>query len=207
MRNLLILGAVLAIAPLASCNKPAGNSPANTVQTSPGLVRPADEPAPATAPGPPPPSPAPGPPPLTADDFVTRTGASDLFEIAEAKLVQSMSHRAPVKAFAAMMIADHTRSTARLNAAIARSGLPLAPPTALPTALQEQVDALKSATPVTFDQTYLAQQTAAHKDALRVMTAYAARGDDPGLERFATDAAGMIRKHLDAVIALDARTP
>ena len=65
-------------------------------------------------------------------DFVNAAASTDMFEIQAAKLAEKRSKNADVKAFAAMMIHDHTQSTAALKAAIAASGQPLSLPTDLP---------------------------------------------------------------------------
>ena len=189
MRNTLMLGAALAVL-LAACSKPADNSTTIANDATPTAAPPAAAPAPAA---------------LTGADFVSKAAATDMFEIAEAKLATSTSHSAGVKTFAAMMIADHTKSTKALKAAIAKSGQALSPPTVLPTDLQAKVDTLKGVAPADFDKAYVADQTAAHQEALGVMQSYAAGGDVSELKSFASDTAQVVQKHLDAANALQAK--
>ena len=64
---------------------------------------------------------------LPPADFVKKAGASDLFEISASKL-ETSSKNAKIRAFANMMIKDHTTSTAAVKAAALKSGLKLSPP-------------------------------------------------------------------------------
>ena len=84
------------------------------------------------------------------DTFLTKVAAGNTFEIESSKLALSRSRNAEVKAFAQMMIDMHTRTTADLKAAIAESGQPLVPPTALPDDLQAKLDNLGKAADADF---------------------------------------------------------
>jgi putative membrane protein len=136
-------------------------------------------------------------------DFVAMAAASDMYEVQAARIAQKKSKNADVKAFAAMMITDHGKSTAMIKKAVADSGrTDIAPPTALPADKQAMIDALNSASATDFDKTYVDQQVMAHKDALALMTAYSTGGDTPQLK----DAAGMIvpvvQMHLDHITTI-----
>src|SRR5262245_59753292 len=67
-----------------------------------------------------------------APDFVAKAGASDMYEIQAGQLACTRAKNADVKAFAKMMVTAHTKSTNDLKAAIASSGVTLAPPATLP---------------------------------------------------------------------------
>jgi putative membrane protein len=183
MRKILIVSVAAVALGLSACNKTADNNAA------------AD--AAATAPAPPA---APAAP--TAADFVSKAGATDLFEIAEAKLALKHASSAEVKKFASMMITDHTKSTAALKAVIAKSGEILTPPSALSADMQSKVDALGQTAAGDFDKAYLADQVDAHQTALGVMQAYAAGGDVADLKTFATDTATVVQQHLTRATTL-----
>jgi putative membrane protein len=124
-----------------------------------------------------------------APDFVAMAAASDMYEIQAAKIAQKRAKNADLKAFAKMMVADHTKSTAMVKKAVADSGRKdIMPPTALPADKQALIDALNQASAADFDKLYAAQQVMAHTDALNLMQSYAMNGDTPQLK----DAAGMI---------------
>jgi len=129
-------------------------------------------------------------------DFVNAAASTDMFEIQAAKIAEKRSTNADVKAFAAMMIHDHTQSTAALKAAIAASGQPLTLPIDLPGDKKAKIDELSAAAPADFDKTYIDSQIMAHQDALSVMQAYAANGNTPALKDFAAKIAPVVQMHL-----------
>ncbi len=89
-----------------------------------------------------------------------------MFEIQAAKLAEKRSKNPDVKAFAAMMIHDHTQSTAALKAAIKASGATVTLPSDLPADKKAKLDELSSAAPAEFDKAYMESQVMAHQDAL-----------------------------------------
>ncbi|HVI31172.1 DUF4142 domain-containing protein [Phenylobacterium sp.] len=134
---------------------------------------------------------APPAPIPSAQDFVARAAASDAFEVASGRLAQASARNSDVRAFAAMLVADHTTSSQKLAKAVAESGHALAAPAPaadlgqLPSAPQEQ-----------FDRRFMEAQVRAHEEALARLQAYAEDGDVPSLKAFAAEAAGVVRQHL-----------
>lgn len=191
LRTPLIAGAALSALVVAACSKP----PPTTATDSTAAAASAAAPTAAT------PAAA---APMTAADFVTKAASTDMFEIAEAKMARNKAASADVKKFAAMMIADHTKSTAGLKAAIAKSGQTLTPPAALAGDMQSKVDDLAKTTGADFDKAYVSQQVDAHTTALGVMRDYAASGDTPALKDFAGSTAPVVQTHLDMAQKLQA---
>jgi putative membrane protein len=133
----------------------------------------------------------------TTPDFVDAAAGTDMFEIQAAKLAEKRSKNPDVKAFAAMMIHDHTQSTAALKAAIKASGATVSLPSDLPADKKAKLDELSSAAPADFDKAYMQSQVLAHQDALTVMKAYGANGDSPQIKDFANQTAVVVQTHLD----------
>ena len=134
--------------------------------------------------------------PATAQGFVDAAAASDMFEVESSKLAETMGKASGVKAFAAMMVRDHTQSTADLKAAAAKANpAPAVAPKLTP---EQQVDlaALKGAGD-NFDRLYAEKQVGGHEKALAMLKAYADKGSDPALEAFATKAVPIVSGHLD----------
>ncbi|MGI8841532.1 MAG: DUF4142 domain-containing protein [Caulobacteraceae bacterium] len=143
--------------------------------------------------------------PVFGPDFVDKAGSGDLFEITESKLALSRSTNPQVKDFAGAMIAAHTKSTAALQKAVDESGETVDLPTALPDDLQTKVAALTLiAAGSAFDKAYVADQIAAHQDALGALQNYARRGDTPALKTFAAAAAPVVADHLTRANTLQA---
>jgi putative membrane protein len=137
-------------------------------------------------------------------DFVNAAASTDMFEIQAAKIAEKRSKNADVKAFAAMMIHDHTQSTAALKAAIKASGQALTLPTELPGDKKAKIDELNAAAPADFDKTYIDSQVTAHQDALTAIQAYAANGDTQALKDFAGKIAPVVQMHLSNATSIQA---
>jgi putative membrane protein len=185
-RSLLIAGVAAASLTLAACGQqaeaPSEATPmpdANAAATVPTM---ADEAA--------------------APDFVTKAATSDMFEIEAAKIALERSQNAEVKAFAQMMIDQHTKATSDLKAAITESGQALTPPTALPQEMQDELKELRDASAEDFDKAYISGQVDAHQNALNLMKRYAEDGDVAALKTFATTTGAAVQQHYDKAKAM-----
>lgn len=134
-------------------------------------------------------------------DCVIRAGAMDRYEIEAAQLALQMSTNANVRAFSQQMINDHTASTAQVAAAMQSIGMNPPPPT-LTAAQTARLNNLRTAG-TGFDAMYLADQVAAHQEALALHQACAANADAP----IANVSAGLvphIQNHLAQAQTLQA---
>ena len=180
-RLLLTAAATLA---LAACNNHADNAATDTAtadaMATEGTVNPDATPDAAM--------------PATAQAFVDQASASDMYEVEAGKLAQSMGKSQGVKDFGAMMVKDHTKSSADLKTAAASAkGVTVAPK--LSAMQQSNLDALKSAGD-NFDATYKAQQIEAHEQALSLLQTYSRNGDTEALKGFASKVAPVVETHL-----------
>ncbi|MBW8785574.1 MAG: DUF4142 domain-containing protein [Novosphingobium sp.] len=151
-----------------------------------GLVAPADAQLPGVNPN---------PPAMTAPVFAQTAASSDAFEIASSKPAQALGKSNAVKAFAAMMIADHTKSTDQLKAAAAKAGVTVT--SELTSQQQADMSDLMNAG-AAFDRIYGRKQLVAHVNALAGLRKYAAAGDSPPLKEFAAAAIPVVERHLSA---------
>jgi len=135
--------------------------------------------------------------PVTAAEFVNQAAASDQFEIKSSQLAATKSASPAVKAYAAMLIAEHTKSTNELTAAAAQ-GTPAVTPSPVMTAEQTANLAALDKAPrgAEFDKLYAQLQVPAHQNALALLQGYAVRGDQPMLKSFASKTAPVVQKHL-----------
>lgn len=184
-RPLLIAGAAVAALALAACGQKAETDTA--VVPAETAVVPAADVAPAAE--------------TTAQGFVEKAAASDMFEVEAGKLAQTKATNAEVKAFAEMMVKDHTKSTADLKKAIADSGQTITPPAAMPADMQAKLDALNAST--TFDKDYMTGQVEAHQNTLTLLQGYAAAGDTPAIKTFAAATAPVVQGHLERARTLN----
>jgi len=144
-------------------------------------------------------------PAMSAADFVAKAAATDRYEIAAAKMAVVHAHDTSVKAFAQMMIRDHTASTAKLKAAIAASGQALTPPRDLPADLQADLQSLRTASGADFDRGYVGQMVDTHDAALQTMQTYASEGTVPAFKAFAAAVIPVVQSHLAKAQALQAK--
>jgi putative membrane protein len=135
--------------------------------------------------------------------FVTNAAIGDMYEIESSKLALEKSKNADIKAFANMMIKDHTTTTSKLKATLASANVKVTPPTDLDDRRRGMIENLRAAAPDAFDKAYLDQQTAAHSETLTLMKSYADDGDVPALKKLAADTAPIVQHHYDHVQKLD----
>ncbi|MDB5446332.1 MAG: hypothetical protein JWQ97_1649, partial [Phenylobacterium sp.] len=138
----------------------------------------------------------------SAQDFVNQAAAGDAFEIAAGQVAQQRAQSPAVRAFADMMVHDHTESTSALKKAIAEAGHPLSLATTPSADQQAQLAALTHEDAKSFDKAYVEGQVAAHQAALALLQAYGQNGDEPALKAFAGEAVSVVERHLDQAKAL-----
>ena len=134
--------------------------------------------------------------------FVSNASQSDMYEIQAAKIAEQRSKNADIRAFAKMMIKDHTASMKAMTPLVAAAGQ--TPADKLDDRRQGFIDHLNKASDADFDKTYVDQQVAAHGEALDLMTGYAKDGSDAGLKGGAAKTAPTVQMHLDKVKAMQA---
>jgi putative membrane protein len=139
--------------------------------------------------------------PTTAVEFANAAAAADMFEIESSRIAVDEATDAKVKAFAQMLITDHTKSSDQLKSIAAANNMTLSPPTMRPD-MQSKLDALRSAEDAQFDQLYLSQQVPAHEEALKLHQTYAQSGDTAALKDFASKTATVVGKHLEEARAM-----
>jgi putative membrane protein len=139
----------------------------------------------------------------TAQEFLDKAAKSDAFEIASAKLAKTKAASADLKAFAAMMIEDHTASTAKIKKAAAAAKPELTPDPALTADQQGKIAKLDALSGADFNKEYATQQVDAHKTALSLMKSYADKGEVVTLKAAAGEIAPKVETHLKKIEAID----
>jgi putative membrane protein len=131
--------------------------------------------------------------PLFPADYMAAASSIDLYEIRSSELALTRSANPRLRDFARTMISDHQGTSAQLSFAGRR--LNLLPSASLLPAHQAMFDELSASSD--FDATYRRQQAAVHEAALKLHSAFAARGESPTLRAVARNAAPIERRHLD----------
>lgn len=128
-------------------------------------------------------------------DYVTKAGASDLYERTSSQLLLGSTKNAGVRQFAQMMITDHTNSTTEVKAAAKQAGVTPPPPALAPDQARMVAD-LRKAKGTARDQLYITQQKMAHEKALALHSGYAQTGSAAPLKAVAAKVAPVVQHHL-----------
>jgi putative membrane protein len=181
----MIIAASLALAAggLAACGQPASTT-TETTTTETAPVEPA------------------APTMEAAQPFLDKIAATDMLEIEASKAAQTKSKNAEVKALAAMLVKDHTKTTTELKDWASKNpGFTL--PTAAPADVQASIDNIKNAAADDgFDDKYLDTVIDAHEDAIELVGKYAANGDNDSLKQWAAATLPTLKAHFDQAQAL-----
>lgn len=138
-------------------------------------------------------------PAMSGQEFANTAASSDAYEIEAGKLAKTKATSQALKDFGAMMVDNHTESTANLKKAAAKASPAITPDATLTAEQAANLDTLRSATGADFDNAYKSQQVTAHQKALAAMQGYAASGDVPELKDFASSTAKVVQTHLEKI--------
>jgi len=139
----------------------------------------------------------------TTKGFVTAAAISDMYEVAAGKVAVERARSPAVKAFAQHMVEAHTKTTATLKGILASNNVKIAPPAQVDSRRQGMLDNLRGASAADFDNRYITQQVAAHKEAEALFSGYAKDGDNKAIRDFAGTTVKDIRMHLADAQKLD----
>jgi putative membrane protein len=136
------------------------------------------------------------------NSFASAAANADMLEIETSRVAQTKSKNADVKAFAAMLVRDHTATTAELKTWSGSSGVTL--PTAPDDGTKVLIDNIRNADATGFDDKYLDTVIDAHEAAIAKFDTYAREGQDSALKTWATATLVKLRTHLDQANAIRA---
>lgn len=143
------------------------------------------------------------PPSAEPRDYLSAVQALSMYAIDSSRLALTRSQAPASRSFAKEMVDHHTRVAAE-HARLLNIPAGSDPGSALVGPLSEMLDSLENAPRADFDAAYKRGQIAAHEEALKVHSAYAARGSDAALRAKAQQAVAVVQKHLDAARKLPA---
>ena len=132
----------------------------------------------------------------TPSTYVAKAGAGDLFEKTSSQLVLGSTKDAKVRSFATLMVQDHSKSTAMVKAAAAKSKVKVAPPQMTPDQ-RAKIAALTKTMGDARDRLYWEQQKAAHAEALALHQGYAASGTSEPLKTAAAKIVPVVKHHIE----------
>lgn len=134
------------------------------------------------------------------DDFVEDASAKGVAEVEAGKLAEEKGSSADVKAFAKMMVKDHTAANAELKSIADSKKLKVSDNQQLMDKAKSMILELRSSK--SFDQAYANNQVKAHEATIALFEDEAANGKDADLKAFATKTLPDLKAHLDKAQAL-----
>src|SRR5215217_8199592 len=126
--------------------------------------------------------------------FVEKLGPANTAEIIEGKLALQQSHDLAVSEFGRWMVTDHGALGPVLEFLAGKAGLSV--PTQPDQAEQAKIDELSKLSGPKFDERYVAEQVADHKQALALLKEEVSKGEDPRLVAFAKHSIPIVEEHL-----------
>lgn len=128
-------------------------------------------------------------------EFAVFAANAGMTEIEAAKLAETKSTNAEVKAFAAMMIKDHSAAAEKLNAIAAARNITL--PTAVADEQRKHLDDLAKKNGKDFDKDYADMMESDHTKVVDEFKDAAANAKDADLKSFAAATLPVLQQHLD----------
>jgi putative membrane protein len=139
---------------------------------------------------------SPAPAAEKAQSFVDKAAVGGTFEVESSELAIKMSKDPDVKKFADMMISDHGKANAELEALARQQGWKV--PAKLDSkhaALLKQLEKAGS----NFDAPYIKAQLEGHQQTVKMFQEYADKGDNDALQNFAVKTLPTLRMHLETI--------
>ena len=135
-------------------------------------------------------------------EFLEKAAASGQLEIEASKLAQQQAEHADVKAFAEMMVTDHTAVDKELKALAGTKGVQL--PTGMAKKTESALEDLRDKKGADFDEEY-AEKIAvdAHEEAVDLFEDASEDAKDPDIKAFAAKTLPSLQAHLEKGKALE----
>jgi putative membrane protein len=135
--------------------------------------------------------------------FVNEAAIGGMAEVELGKLASTKAANAEVKKFGQMMVTDHTAANNELKALASKKGWTL--PTDLDSSHKSTADDLKGRNGADFDSAYVDEMVDDHEEDVKAFEDKANNATDPDLKAFAQKTLPVLRKHLDAIKAIQAK--
>jgi putative membrane protein len=133
--------------------------------------------------------------------FLTNTAVANLFEIESSKVALAKTKNDKIKAFANLMVTDHTGAGTKFKQAVTDAKL-TPPAEKLDAKHQALLDDLKKKEGAAFDSAYVKAQHDGHVETVAMFEAYAKGGDNARMKQFANEMLPTLKAHLDQVSKL-----
>jgi len=127
-----------------------------------------------------------------ANGFMEKAAVGGMMEVEAGKIAQAKSSNAAVKAFAAMMVADHSKANEELKGIAAKKSVTL--PASLPEMEQGHLDAMGKMSGAEFDKHYVGMMVTDHAKTVDLFKA-GSKNSDADVSGFANKTLPTIEAH------------
>jgi putative membrane protein len=135
--------------------------------------------------------------------FVNEAAIGGMAEVELGKLASTKGANPEVKKFGQMMVTDHSKANDELKALATKKGWKL--PTELDSSHKATLDSMRSKAGADFDKDYVEDMVDDHEADVKAFEDKAKNATDPDLKAFAEKTLPTLRKHLDAIKAIQAK--
>ncbi|MEO6933177.1 MAG: DUF4142 domain-containing protein [Chitinophagaceae bacterium] len=132
--------------------------------------------------------------------FVVEAGNGGMMEIQAGQLAQQKGVNPRVKAFGAMLVADHTKVGDELKALAATKNITV--PAILGEDQQKHINDLQKVTGKDFDKEYMSMMVDDHKKDISAFEDASNKGSDADIKSFASKTIPTLKMHLDSAQAI-----
>ena len=132
--------------------------------------------------------------------FADRAASGNRFELVSSQLALGFAQDDEVRAFAEMMMTDHTAAAEKMGAAAEADGI--TPTAAISEMQQARLNELENLTGERFDTAYVDAQLTAHDDAVALFRSFAASDEESALRDFAQQTLPVLEQHQEQVRSL-----
>jgi putative membrane protein len=135
--------------------------------------------------------------------FVDEAATGGMAEVELGKLASTKGANPEVKEFGQMMVTDHSKANDELKALAAKKGWKL--PTDLDSSHKATLDSMRNKVGADFDKDYVQDMVDDHEKDVKAFEDKAKNATDPDLKTFAEKTLPTLRKHLEAIQAIQAK--
>lgn len=184
-RTIFFVTAMLGTWMLTSCNNntrnPQNEKPVDSAQDINETVKPVDN---------------------NSSEFAVKAANGGMLEVQMGKLAQEKAQNPRVKAFATMMVNDHTKANDELKDLAVKKNIAL--PAELSTASKDHIDKLSKKSGKDFDKDYMDMMVNDHDEDVKEFDKAAANLEDMDLKSWASKTLPTLRTHQDSAKAIKA---
>jgi len=138
---------------------------------------------------------------ISPAEFVRRAALSDMYETQSSELA-AVKGDTPTRALAAMLNADHQKSSSQLGVIVKGHAQDLPLPPRLDPVHQKLIDELKNLEGPAFSKRFLQQQRQVHQEAVTLFESYQATRTSAELRQWAAQTVPKLKEHLTHVKSL-----